>query len=331
MCQQNPACTYVNQPSQSCSQIWLKENAWVRVKELPEIERTLDSNGRKDGLPFMPEMVEFCGKTLRIRRLADRVCLGGFRKHEGIGHLENARCTGAAHGGCQAACLLFWDESWLEPALGAGLQCSGTAFSGSTTSVDLRPCFDATTQRYSCQLTEVPKLGTPIPVPGMWEYLCNYASGQLSHSKFKFLVKWFSDRVLMAILRRLRWIPSRVDSTTREFNIGDLVRVRSRAEILRTLDRSAAHKGLKVTADMLRYCGKTVRITSRVNRIVDEYSGQLKILKNDCYILDGVTCAGGGLLCSREELYYWRGIWLEKIAAEIEAESNEREYEDLPE
>ena len=29
-------------------------------------------------------------------------------------HLRRTRCDGAAHGGCQAACLLFWKEAWLE-------------------------------------------------------------------------------------------------------------------------------------------------------------------------------------------------------------------------
>ena len=28
-------------------------------------------------------------------------------------HLEDLRCDGSAHGGCQAGCLLYWKEAWL--------------------------------------------------------------------------------------------------------------------------------------------------------------------------------------------------------------------------
>ncbi len=38
----------------------------VEVKSSEEIFATLDSKGALEGLPFMPEMLEFCGKRHRV-------------------------------------------------------------------------------------------------------------------------------------------------------------------------------------------------------------------------------------------------------------------------
>ena len=43
---------------------------WVEVLPWGEIEKTLDANGTCDGLPFMPEMMEFCGGRYQVRRYA---------------------------------------------------------------------------------------------------------------------------------------------------------------------------------------------------------------------------------------------------------------------
>ena len=39
---------------------------WVEVKSPLEIAQTLDANGTLEGLPFMPEMVAFCGHRFRV-------------------------------------------------------------------------------------------------------------------------------------------------------------------------------------------------------------------------------------------------------------------------
>src|SRR5262245_52727452 len=96
---------------------------WVQVRSKAEILRTLDANGRLDELPFMPEMLQFCGKTLRIGKRAHKTCdpavgIGG-RKMSDTVHLENIRCNGSAHDGCEAGCLIFWKQAWLRPLDGA--------------------------------------------------------------------------------------------------------------------------------------------------------------------------------------------------------------------
>ena len=88
--------------------------------------RTLDANGRLDELPFMPEMLRYCGARMMVGKRAHKTCdpaigIGG-RKMANTVHLSNVRCNGADHDGCQAACLIFWKEAWLkriEPATAA--------------------------------------------------------------------------------------------------------------------------------------------------------------------------------------------------------------------
>jgi hypothetical protein len=38
----------------------------VQVKTAAEILATLDSEGKLDGLPFMPEMLQYCGQTVTV-------------------------------------------------------------------------------------------------------------------------------------------------------------------------------------------------------------------------------------------------------------------------
>ena len=65
----------------------------------------------------MPEMLGFCGKRYRVRARAHKACdtvdWQQYRRMESAVHLEELRCDGSAHGGCQAGCLLYWKEAWL--------------------------------------------------------------------------------------------------------------------------------------------------------------------------------------------------------------------------
>ena len=39
---------------------------WVEVRSKEEVIRTLDESGRLDGLPFMPQMFNYCGQRFRV-------------------------------------------------------------------------------------------------------------------------------------------------------------------------------------------------------------------------------------------------------------------------
>ena len=50
----------------------------VEVRSLSEILATLDADGTLDGMPFMPEMVRYCGQTLKVFRRAAKTCVEGL-------------------------------------------------------------------------------------------------------------------------------------------------------------------------------------------------------------------------------------------------------------
>ncbi len=95
----------------------LRAGDWIEVKSAEEILATLDDQGCLEALPFMPEMLTYCGQRIRVYKRADKTCdtieYSGARRMFNTVHLEGTRCSGEAHGGCQARCLLFWKEAWL--------------------------------------------------------------------------------------------------------------------------------------------------------------------------------------------------------------------------
>ncbi len=97
----------------------LKAGEWVEVRSQEEILATLDEKGWLEGLPFMPEMLQYCGQKLRVYKRADKTCdtvvPWSIRRMENAVHLET-RCDGSGHGGCEAGCLIFWKEAWLKRA-----------------------------------------------------------------------------------------------------------------------------------------------------------------------------------------------------------------------
>ena len=44
----------------------LKVGQWVEVRSREEILATLNERSCLDGMPFMPEMLEFCGRRYRV-------------------------------------------------------------------------------------------------------------------------------------------------------------------------------------------------------------------------------------------------------------------------
>src|SRR5258707_14423278 len=90
----------------------------VEVRSREEILATLDHKGVLNNMPFMPEMLQYCGKRFRVFRRADKTCdtIADYRSRRMFDtvHLADLRCDGSAHGGCQAGCLVFWKEAWLK-------------------------------------------------------------------------------------------------------------------------------------------------------------------------------------------------------------------------
>ena len=107
--------------------------------------------------------------------------------------------------------------------------------------------------------------------------------------------------------------------------IGDLVRVKSHAQIRKTLNVINRNRGLLFDPEFVFYCGKEYRVAHRVERIIDEPSGKMIEMKNPCWVLDGVVCraeyAQRRMFCPRAGLPYWRELWLERAGPASGSES----------
>lgn len=103
-------------------------------------------------------------------------------------------------------------------------------------------------------------------------------------------------------------------SSSNNFQPGDLVRVRSRAEIESTLDEWNKLKGCAFMKEMREFCGTEQRVFKKVNRFMDERDYLIK--KTDgIYLLEGVFCNGVKDIgsCDRSCFFFWRREWLQKI------------------
>src|SRR5262245_16930929 len=145
----------------------------VKVRSREEILATLDSTGSIDALPFMPEMLKYAGQELEVWARADKTCdtlnWTGNRRMNNTIHLVDARCDGSAHGGCQAGCMLFWREEWLErperpgepittprPLADAAASATEETLAAATTA-------EGDESSYRCQATEHFKASTAMP------------------------------------------------------------------------------------------------------------------------------------------------------------------------
>jgi hypothetical protein len=99
----------------------LEPGEWVRVRSPEEIGRTLNSGAAHRGLMFTHEMVQYCGKTFRVRNRVNRLIderTGKLlqMKRECIS-LEDVVCKGHHTSGawfCAREHLPLWREAWLE-------------------------------------------------------------------------------------------------------------------------------------------------------------------------------------------------------------------------
>ena len=106
----------VVKPSVPTGHLDLRPGDLVGVKSAEEIRATLDERRKTKGLHFMPGMYEYCGRKMRVLHPIERMMserTGEIRGLDQTVILEDAICTGKAHGGCQRICYVFWKDAWL--------------------------------------------------------------------------------------------------------------------------------------------------------------------------------------------------------------------------
>jgi hypothetical protein len=212
----------------------LRVGDWVEIRSKEEILKTLDTDGQLTELPFMPEMFQYCGKRFKVFKRAHKTCdtatLTGGRRMTAAVHLDGLRCDGAAHGGCQAGCLIFWKEAWLKPVseTAKSKEPSLSEFPTGPQAADTTGCTEADVlagtrardgqnsdePRYVCQATQLPSATTPLPWWKISQYLEDYTSGNVTlRTLFRGLVYATYYRLSEAGLglgRIMRWLYDRL-------------------------------------------------------------------------------------------------------------------------
>jgi len=294
----------------------------VRVRPFDEIQATLDSTSRLEGLPWMQEMAKFCGGQFRVFRRAEKVFLdhhfyvGGLRRTV---LLENAHCDGTSHGGCDMGCLLFWNDAWLDRAEVAK---GGTGEEAMAAHAQARGDQSAPSAhaggRFRCQATELAAVTRPLRWWSPGQYL-----REILHRDAKvrdILREWMllgRSKVRRALGRKSLGCLTGTNASTATSALGlqpgELVEVKGREEIIATLDARGKNRGLSFTAEMARHCGQRFRVARRVQRIIVEWTGDLRPLANTV-VLEGATCDGVAYRrCPRNCDQLWREIWLKRV------------------
>jgi hypothetical protein len=311
----------------STARLRLWPGEWVKVRSFAEIAATLDSEGRLDGLPFMPEMLRHCGQHRKVFRRIEKM---HYYFGEGAPHLrrlrdavllEDLRCDGLGHGGCQAGCQLVWKEAWLVPSDLANADTNAKAAAEAS-------WLDKFTQvtapdeetRYACQMTEFPQATTRLSWRDPRHYWRDLYSGNVRLGPF-------ITAVALALFNSAQRKSGGAEAPYREptdrkatptellgLQPGEIVRVKTKQQIEQTLNFRSKNRGLWFDREMHRFCGGEFRVKAAVRNIVDEASGRMLSMKDSCIVLEGVSATGEYLgLCPQNELIFWREVWLERL------------------
>jgi hypothetical protein len=308
----------------------LRAGDWVEVRSKQEILRSLDKQGSLDGLPFMPQMFEYCGKRFRVFKRAHKTCdtvnpVAGRRLDSAV-HLE-LRCNGKAYGGCQAACLIFWKEAWLKPI---GKKTNMVQSSRADATVDQVGCseddvWQATCVRnpqgddeikYTCQATQLPYFTAPLAWWNLRQYVEDYVSGNVTlkrivcgfvyRSYYELFAKrgnkvgrparWLYDRFQTLVggvpfpLRRGS-IPTGQPTPVVNLNLQPGELVRVKSyEEILATLDGLKNRGMYFDAELVPYCGRVYRVRARVTNFINEKTGKMSTMKTPAIILEGVYC-----------------------------------------
>jgi hypothetical protein len=305
----------------------------VEVRSKEEILATLDADGCLDGMPFMPEMLQYAGRRLPVAAVAHKTCdvaqqtLKARRLDTSV-HLAGARCDGSAHGGCQAACNLFWKDAWLKPGTGrkarwrlratretrrplAGISESQLLAATRPLSASGEPG-----PAYSCQATKIFEATKALAWWNPLQYTRDVITGNhsLKHVIRVLLVSSLRNfmRVTPTGYRLVRFlyvsshrrlfgrelpsfrgkVPTNTPTPTVRLDLqpGERVRIKSKEEIELTLDVVGKNRGMYYGEELSPYCGSVRTVTKTVTQFIDEATGVMRYTKTPCVMLDGAVC-----------------------------------------
>jgi hypothetical protein len=333
----------------------LRAGDLIEVRSREEILATLDADGTLEGMPFMPEMLQYCGQQFTVAAVAHKTCDTAHRTQgrqlDRMVHLQETRCDGSAHGGCEAHCNLFWREEWVRRVSSANAPTESARPSvkacteGRLYEVTSASNSDPDSPVYRCQATQLFAASRPLAWWDLRQYVRDVRTGNhrsMLVMRVLFLACLYTlvrlpfgyraFRSLYGMTHRLLtgWPPPHLTGTvpqgaptpleTSNLQPGEWVRIKEAEQIAATLNAQNKNRGMLFDVEEVPYCGKTFRVHRRVTRIINEQSGHMVSMRSPCIILEKVVCQGhysqGRLLCPRAITPYWRESWLQRAERE---------------
>lgn len=300
----------------------IRANDLIEVKTPDEILETLDAEGTLDQLPFMPEMIESCGKRFRVSRRAFKACVSGSGpstmrgfKDDGVIVLDGLRCSGAAHDGCQKECMSFWREEWLRRVEESDFQRKVDSEGAQRLRSRLKSKTGPDT--YFCQASEILKVTVPLSQSERFaKCLSDVRSGNCNAvemtRRIGIWLFWKARRKIVGEYAR----GNNKTTPTGSLNLrrGETIQVKSMEDIVGTTNEYAKNRGLYFSPDMRLLCGEKAHVRSKLEKIIVDGTGEMRQLHNTVYLEESMCgCAHvafGG--CPRGEFAYWREVWLRR-------------------
>jgi len=315
----------------------------VTVRDFADIRATLDARGMLDGLPFMPEMLAYCGHSFTVDRRIDKIndWKGGneLRRMKNVVTLVDVRCDGSQHGGCEAGCQNLWHERWLCQSQSRTNSSERTSShvkdharrgaedtQGLLTELRKLACREingktARTTKYTCQNTELPTASSKMSKWDLRQDLRPLLGGNIG-------LRGYLVATLTAVFNKAQSMRGGIPyplmapqlgsgpTPTSDLGLqpGELVRVRAKYEIGLSLYRYH-NRGMWFGEETLRHCGNVYTVLRRVTKLIDERSGELREMATPAIVLDRATATGEFMrFCPQNEFVFWREIWLERVA-----------------
>jgi len=100
------------------------------------------------------------------------------------------------------------------------------------------------------------------------------------------------------------------------FKPGEIIRIRSKDQILKTLDKNNKLEGCVFMTEMWQYCGSQQKVLKNVDFFFDECQFRMRKIRN-IVLLEGLHCSGKipgfKQKCDRFCYFFWKEAWLKKI------------------
>jgi hypothetical protein len=167
-----------------------------------------------------------------------------------------------------------------------------------------------------CQLPCIPKIATGVadyPDQSLWLSI-KRALAYPWNTYVKKLLKKLYYRSVPSVKEQARLDAVKAFAHINSLKKDDLVRVRTKDEIVSTLDPFNELKGCAFLDEMHQYCGTEQRVFKAMERFMDERDYKVKKTRG-LVLLENNFCTGTPVFgkCDRSCFLFWREEWLKKI------------------